>query len=75
MLRVRLKVGNVDFAKKLKQLKARPWVVLRLIYYFIDQNHAVFQGKVTAIVLKERMRTAVERGYPEADGPLVGEGT
>jgi hypothetical protein len=70
MLRVHLKIGNVDFAKKLKQLKVRPWVVLRLIYYLIDQNHAVFRGKGTAIVLKERMRTAVEREYPETEGHL-----
>ena len=68
MLRVHLKIGNVDFAKTLEQLKVRPWVVLRLIYYPIDQNHAVFRGKGTAIVLKERMRTAVEREYPETEG-------
>ena len=75
MLRVHLKIGNVDFAKKLKQLKVRPWVVLRLIYHLIDQSHAVFRGEGTAIVVKERMRTAVEREYPETGGPLAGEGT
>ena len=41
-----------------------------LIYYLIDQNYAVFRGKGTAILLKERMRTAVEREYPETEGRL-----
>ena len=73
MLRVQLKVGNVDFTKKLKQLYIRPWMVLRLLYYLIEQNHQVFRGKGRAIELKERMRAAVEREYPEHQGHLPEE--
>ena len=73
MLRVHLAIGNVDFAKKLNQLKVRPWVVLRLIYYLIHQDHAVFHGKGTAIVLKERTRTAVKRKFPETEDRLPKE--
>ena len=73
MLRVQLKVGNVDFTKKLKQLYIRPWMVLRLLYYLIEQNHQVFRGKGRAIELKERMRAAVEREYPETEGHLPEE--
>ena len=67
MLRVHLKVGKVDFSRKLKQLHVRPFIVLQLLYYLIDQNHEVFRGKGTAIELKAQMRAAVEREYPETE--------
>ena len=67
MLRVHLKVGKVDFSRKLKQLHVRPFIVLQLLHYLIDQNHEVFRGKGTAIELKAQMRAAVEREYPETE--------
>ena len=67
MLRVHLKVGKIDFSRKLKQLHVRPFIVLQLLYYLIDQNHEVFRGKGTAIELKAKMRAAVEREYPETE--------
>jgi hypothetical protein len=72
LLRVRLKIGQLDFSKKqwLKQLRIRPHVVLQLLYYLIEQNHEVFRGKGTTIELKARMRAAVEREYPDTEGHL-----
>ena len=67
MLRVHLKVGKIDFSRKLKQLHVRPFIVLQLLYYLIDQNHEVFRGKGAAIELKAKMRAAVEREYPETE--------
>ena len=68
VLRLHMKIGFVDFTKKLKQLYVRPHVVLLLLYFLIDNNHMVFRNKGTAEQLKERMRTAVQREYPETEG-------
>ena len=68
VLRLHMKIGFVDFTKKLKQLHVRPHVVLLLLYFLIDNNHMVFRNKGTAEQLKERMRTAVQREYPETEG-------
>ena len=70
MLRVHLKVGKIDFSRKLKQLHVRPFIVLQLLYFLIDQNHEVFRGKGTAIELKAKMRAAVEREYPETESTM-----
>ena len=67
MLRVHLRVGNIDFSKKLRDLKVRPFVVLQLLYFLIDRGHPVFKGKGAAIELKERMRVSVTREYPETE--------
>ena len=67
MLRVHLKVGIIDFAKKLKELKVRPFIVLLLLHWLIDRNHPVFKGKGTCAELKARMQAAVEREYPETE--------
>ena len=68
MLRVHLKVGNIDFSKKLRDLKVRPFVVLQLLFFLIDRGHPVFKGKGAAIELTERMRASVAREYPETEG-------
>ena len=44
VLRVYMKIGFVDFTKKLKQLHVRPHVVLLLQYFLIDSNHLVFKN-------------------------------
>ena len=44
---------------------------LQLLYFRIDNGHEVFRDKGCAEVLKERMRAAVERGYPEHEGRLA----
>ena len=67
VLRVSLKVEHVDIRKYLKAVHVRPFVVLLLLHYLIDQEHEVFAGKGTVTVLKERMRLAVEREYPETE--------
>ena len=68
VVRVYMKIGFVDFTKKLKQLHVRPHVVLLLLYFLIDSNHLVFRTKGTTEQLKERMRRAVQREYPETEG-------
>ena len=42
----------------------RPYVLLLLLDYLIDQGHEVFRGKGSAALLKQRMRDAVAREYP-----------
>ena len=48
-------------AKALKQLTVRPFVLLQLLYYLIEQNHEVFRGKGNAKELRDRMEPAVKR--------------
>ena len=67
VLRVSLKVEHVDIRKYLKAVHVRPFVVLLLLHYLIDQEHEVFAGKGIVTALKERMRLAVEREYPETE--------
>ena len=70
MLRVHLQVAGVDFQKHLKQVMVRPFVLIHLLDFLIDRNHEVFRGKGSPAELRERMRTAVRREYPEIeDGP------
>ena len=70
LLRVHLKVGTVDFTKKLRELRVRPFVVLLLLHWLIERNHPVFKGKGTALELKQRVKLAVEREYPETEATL-----
>ena len=67
MLRLHLKVGGVDFATHLKQVHVRPFILVLLLHWLIDQGHEVFRGKGSAQVLKERMRKAVQQRYPETE--------
>ena len=67
VLRVHMNVGGVDLKKTLKQLHVRPYVLLLLLDYLIDQNHEVFRGKGSAVELKQKMRSAVSREYPETE--------
>ena len=67
MLRVHLQVRGIDMKKYLKQLMVRPFVLIALLDYLIGQNHEVFRGKGTAEELRDRMRRAVEREYPETE--------
>ena len=64
LLRVRMKVCSLDFKKHLRQVHVRPYVLVKLLDYLIDQGHEVFRGKGSAALLKERMRAAVAREYP-----------
>ncbi len=36
-----MKVSGVDFKKQLKQLHVRPFILLRLLYFLLDQGHEV----------------------------------
>ena len=67
MLRVHLNLGGVDLRKTLKQLHVRPYVLLLLLDYFIKQNHEVFRGKESPVELKQKLRVAVSREYPETE--------
>ena len=67
MQRVHLQVRGVDLQKHLKQIMVRPYVRIALLNYLIEQNHEVFKGKGTAEELRERMRKAVEKEYPETE--------
>ena len=67
MLRLHLKVGGVDFATHLKQVHVRPFILVLLLHWLIDQGHEVFRGKGSAQMLKDRMRKAVEQRYPETE--------
>ena len=46
----------------------QPCAVLHLLNYLIDEDHEVFRGKSSVVLLKQRMREAVERQYPETEG-------
>jgi len=68
ILRVHLRVDKESMAKALKQLTVRPFVLLQLLYYLIEQNHEVFRGKGNAKELRDRMHAAVKRYYPVDEG-------
>ena len=54
MLRLHLQVNGLDFAKHLRQVQVRPYVLIALLDFLIDSNHESFRGKGTAASLKER---------------------
>ena len=70
MLRLHLKVGNLDFSKHLRQVHVRPCVLIHLLEYLIDQGHTVFRDKGAPHTLKKKMRAAVQKQYPEQEGHL-----
>ena len=47
-LRVHLRVDKGSMEKALKQLTVRPYVLLKLLYFLIEQNHEVLRGKGNA---------------------------
>ena len=63
ILRVNLRVGTYDMRRVLRQMSVRPFVLLQLLYYLIDQGHEAFQGKRSAREMKEAMRQVVESEY------------
>ena len=56
--------------KHLKQVHLRPYVLVLLLHFLIEQGHEAFRGKASPEVLKERMRLAVEARYPEPEGDV-----
>ena len=48
----------------------RPFVVLQLLYFLIERNHEFFRDKGDIQHLRQKMREAVEREYPETEGHL-----
>jgi len=70
MLRVHMQVAGQDLHLLLRQVMARPFVLLHLLDYLIDHNHEVFRGKGSAEKLKRQMREAVEREYPEREAHI-----
>jgi len=49
----------------------RPYVLIALLDFLIDRNHEVFRGEGSAQELRAKVRSAVQREYPEteADNP------
>eukprot|EP00973_Karenia_brevis_P090835 12404518-Karenia_brevis.AAC.1 len=70
LLRVHLQVNGVDFKKHLKQVMVRPFVLPALVNFLIDHNHEVFRGRGDAQKLRESMRIAVEKEYPDEEKHL-----
>ena len=68
ILRVHLKVNGCNFNKYLKQLFVRPFVLVLLLDWLIDNNHEVFRNKLSPALWNERMRAAVKAEYPETEG-------
>ena len=60
ILRVHLRVDKGSMERALKQLTVRPYVLLQLLYFLIEQNHEVFRGKGNAKELRERMERSVK---------------
>ena len=55
MIRVHLRVNERSMEKALRQLNVRPYVLLQLLYFLIDNNHKVFRGKGNVEQLRQRM--------------------
>ena len=53
--------------KHLKQVSARPYVLVLLLGYLIGQNHPVFHGTGSAADPRARMRKEIEAEYPETE--------
>ena len=47
--RAHLKVAGVDFKKQLKQIHVRPFVLVRLLHFLIDQGHEVSEDLVSQL--------------------------
>ena len=67
MLRLHLQVNGLDFRKHLKQVQVRPYVLIALLDFLIDQNHESFRGKASAEALRRQVREDVAREYPDDD--------
>merc|ERR1711933_676352 len=68
LVRLYLRVGNVQVEKHLKNVFClRPHVLILLLHYLIDQNHEAFRGKAAPQLLKARVEEAVAQRYPYPD--------
>jgi len=65
MLRLHLQVNGLDFKRYLKQVQVRPFVLVALLDFLIEQNHESFRGKARPEELKAQIRRDVAREYPE----------
>ena len=54
-------------------IHVRPFIVVLLLESPIERGHEVFKGKGTATFLKEKVRAAVAREYPETEGHVPEE--
>ena len=54
--------------QKAFEASARPtFVLIALLDFLIDRNHEVFRGKGSAQDLRAKVRSAVQREYPETE--------
>ena len=67
MLRLHLQVNGLDFRQHLKQVQVRPFVLIALLNFLIEQNHECFRGKGSAEALRANVRRAVASEYPDDD--------
>ena len=73
LMRVHLNVAGRDMDKHIKALKVRPFVLIKLLEFLIDNGHEAFQGKGSPQDLKAKMRAAVAKEYIETEGHLPEE--
>ena len=64
ILRVSVRVDRYNLNKVLRQLSVRPFVLLQLLYYLIEQRPEIFRGSKSARQLREEMRVLVSQEYP-----------
>ena len=67
LCRLHLKVGSVDCAQYLKEVKLRPFVLVLLLRELIERRHGPFADNPRAQKLRERMERQVAERYPEQE--------
>ena len=74
MVRSHVAINEHCLSKTLRRLGVRPYVVLQLFYFLIDQGRATFRGRGRVWELKQRMREAMQRHQQIITTPPRGAG-
>ena len=73
LVRIHLKVGDLDFEQYLKEVKIRPFVLVLLLRELVQRRHGPFADNPNAQKLMERMERAVAKRYPEREPDVPDE--
>ena len=73
LFRIHLKVAGKDFGEKLKQVCLRPFVLVRLLQFMMDNEHEVFRRSKNVHLFRDRLEEVVHAKYPQTEAHLPPE--
>ena len=67
LVRLQVKVAGKDMEQHLKEVKLRPFILVKLLTELVDRHHGPFADSAVADAFRNRIAAAVASKYPETE--------